>query len=587
MKNQNYTVEKNAQIVLSLLKAKQISKVIASPGTTNIAIVGSMMHDDFFEMYSAPDERSAAYMACGLSSETGEPVVLTCTGATASRNYLPGLTEAYYRKLPIIALTSALPNAKSGHLVAQFCDRTTQPKDIVKRSVQIPLIKDSDDEWECIVKVNDALLECVRHGGGPVHINLTTSSELYDFSINKLPSVRNIERYTIDSDKISLPDGNIAIFVGSHRRFTYEETEVIDRFCANNDAVVFCDLTSGYYGKYRVQYSIAAAQNVDDPNLQLSLVIHLGEISGDYYTTSRIQKAKEIWRVSDDGELRDTFRKLTKIFEMTEYNFFNLYCKDDKVEKHCYLDKCLCRLEYLNNQIDDLPFSNIWIANTIAKKIPEGSSVHLGILNTLRSWNFSIVNQNVETYCNVGGFGIDGILSTVLGASLSDSQKLYFCFVGDLAFFYDLNSLGNRHLGNNLRVMLINNGKGTEFRNHTHPGSRFGESADLYVAAGGHYGNKSKTLVKEYANSLGFTYLSASTKNEFLDSMEIFLDKNVSDRPILFEAFTDNCLEDIALKKILSLDINRKRQITNEIKGSIREILGNGFINSFKSLLHK
>ena len=42
-----------------------------------------------FELYSAVDERSTAYIACGLAAETSEPVALSCTGATASRNYVP------------------------------------------------------------------------------------------------------------------------------------------------------------------------------------------------------------------------------------------------------------------------------------------------------------------------------------------------------------------------------------------------------------------------------------------------------------------------------------------------------------------
>ena len=51
------------------------------------------MQDSWFEMYSSVDERSAAYMACGMAAESGEVVVLSCTGATASRNYVSGLTE--------------------------------------------------------------------------------------------------------------------------------------------------------------------------------------------------------------------------------------------------------------------------------------------------------------------------------------------------------------------------------------------------------------------------------------------------------------------------------------------------------------
>ena len=106
MENCYYTNERNTQIVISLLKQYGIKRIIVSPGATNVTFVASVMHDSFFELYSCVDERSAAYMACGMASESGEAVVLSCTGATASRNYLPGLTEAHYRKLPVIAITS-------------------------------------------------------------------------------------------------------------------------------------------------------------------------------------------------------------------------------------------------------------------------------------------------------------------------------------------------------------------------------------------------------------------------------------------------------------------------------------------------
>lgn len=85
--NTFYTSEVNTQMLIYLLKRHQIRKVVASPGTTNICFTASLQQDDCFEIYSAVDERSAAYMACGLAAESGEPVALSCTGATASRNY--------------------------------------------------------------------------------------------------------------------------------------------------------------------------------------------------------------------------------------------------------------------------------------------------------------------------------------------------------------------------------------------------------------------------------------------------------------------------------------------------------------------
>ena len=78
--NHFYTSERSVQILISLLKQHGIKKVVASPGTTNITLVASLQQDDWFNMYSSVDERSAAYIACGMAAESGEPVVLTVPG---------------------------------------------------------------------------------------------------------------------------------------------------------------------------------------------------------------------------------------------------------------------------------------------------------------------------------------------------------------------------------------------------------------------------------------------------------------------------------------------------------------------------
>ena len=90
--------------------------------------------------------------------------------------------------------------------------------------------------------------------------------------------------------------------------------------------------------------------------------------------------------------------------------------------------------------------------------IPENSALYLGILNSLRSWNFFDKPDGVEAYANTGGFGIDGGISSLAGAALASPEKLFFGITGDLAFFYDMNIFGNRHFASNIRLLLINNG---------------------------------------------------------------------------------------------------------------------------------
>ena len=195
MENKFYTSEKNVQIVIALLKRHCIKKVVASPGTTNMTFVASIQRDPFFEIYSSVDERSAAYIACGLAAESGEAVVISCTGATASRNYMSGLTEAYYRKLPILAITSHRGNHKVGHLFDQQIDRRNIPNDIANISVTIPMVRCDEDEKSCAIEANKAILALKRRGGGPAHINIYTEYSP-DFSIKELPNTKVIERYS-------------------------------------------------------------------------------------------------------------------------------------------------------------------------------------------------------------------------------------------------------------------------------------------------------------------------------------------------------------------------------------------------------
>lgn len=522
-------------------------------------------------------------MANGLCAESCEPVVLSCTGATSSRNYMPALTDAYYRKLPILAVTSSQFSSRIGQMVAQVTDRTSPPADTVVRTFNLETVKDKDDEWNCTIKANEAISCLTKFGGGPVHINLVTCYSR-DFSTKRLPSAKCIRRIDFDSEFPALPGGKIGIFVGSHRRFSDSLTSLLDDFCDSNNAVVLCDSSSNYYGKYRVQMPMALIQKNYYPQcLDLSLLIHIGEITGDY-SINKI-KAKEVWRVNEDGEIRDYFHRITCMFSMTEDYFFHHYRAERHSMSGSLLSECRDELHRVKNRIEELPFSNLWIAQQAASKIPFGSQVHLGILNSLRSWNVFPFPEGVESSSNVGGFGIDGCLSTMIGSAMANKDKLFFGIFGDLSFFYDMNSITTPNLGGNVRIMLINNGRGTEFRNPGHIAADFGDAADPYMAAAGHFGNKSVTLVKDLAHELGFDYLSAANKEKFLAVYERFVDPKINDRPMIFEIFTDTEDESKAYDAIQNVMVNSKTVVINKLKNAVKSVVGQDVIDVIKKVI--
>lgn len=552
-----YTNERNKQIIIFLLKEYGIKKIVVSPGATNFAFVGSIQHDPYFEMYSCVDERAAAYMAIGMAEKCHEPIVLSCTGATASRNYMAALTYAYQRNIPILVVTSSLSLASVGHLKAQVTDREHAPIDMIFKSYQFDNIKDAEDEWRVNVKCNEAISQLLLYGK-PILINVCTTYSL-DFSVKDLPLAKYIPTYTLGSQLPSIPDTNICIFIGSHKRFSKEQTLAIERFCECYNAVVLCDHTSGYSGKYKVNMALPFCQETfSSSNRNVGLLIHLGEISGDYYTFGGLLP-KQVWRVNTDGVYSDFFRKLTAVFKMDESEFFANYTTTTQSEHH-YFYACLDEFDRFMAALPNVAFSNIWIAEQLHSRLPKGSQIHFGILNSLRSWDFFNLPEEVEGKSNVGGFGIDGCVSSLIGAALTSPDKFFFGIVGDLAFYYDANILLNRYLPNNFRLIVVNNGRGIEFRNYCHPSyTAFGKSVDSYVAAAGHFGRQTRSAIVDLCNSANIEYIAVASKDDFLRIIERLTSQQAG-RAMIIECFTTpenesnalqmyrNCIQDSRLR---------------------------------------
>jgi len=594
-----YSDEKNTQILLSLLKQYGIKKFIIAPGGANIPISGSIENDKFFEVFSCVDERSAGYMALGMYEETKEIIVVSCTGATASRNLIPSMTEAYYRKIPIIFVTSMLGgNDFIGHLYAQNIDRTSIQKDIARISVHLPIIKDKNDEWYCNIQVNKAIHELTNQGGGPVHINLPTSYSGM-FTTKLLPKSKLITKIEKSKKLPNLNANKIIIFIGSKNNLCDKTTNAIDKFCEHYNAFVAYDHSSNYKGNYGILMSLIVSNfsnyNQIWKNLSPNLIIHLGEVSGDYASTSLLEKAKDVWRVSEDGQIRDRAKKLSLVFHGSEIDFFKSFKYLNSTKKNVSYYLSFKNIDdKLRKSIKHLPFSNIFIASRMTKIIPKDSNLFFGILHSLRSWNFFNIDRSIRCSSNVGGFGIDGCLSTMIGSSIANKNKLNFSIIGDLAFFYDMNILGNRHISSNVKILIINNGCGTEFRTTGHIANQFKQDTMKYIAAGGHYlsGNdgdskiidndirEKKSLVRSLCGPLGFEYISSSNSTDFEEKKHQFI--NETSKPIIFECFVDSDKDTEALENISSISKGlkdyifriTKKYLPVNLKNKIKKIVG-------------
>lgn len=566
----NFANIDNVNIVVTLLKENNICDLVISPGGTNISVIKAVQDDEFFNCYSVVDERSAAYVAIGIYLQKRKPVALICTSAQATRNYIPGLTEAFYKRVPILAITMEKHPRFKYQEYMQAPDQTSLPRDSVKKSFELPYISDINDYYHSIRVVNEAILELTKNGTGPVQLCIPW----LDFNLSDVkPDIRSIKRYDVRKIKNEdLTSKKVLLLVGEHLPFNGDEKASIDRFCSKTNSAIYVNHLSNFSNEYSVDANLflltASAEELK--NVKPDIIISIGGQTGDYPFYLAFSKNclndVEHWRVCDDGDVVDTYDKLTRVYQGNFVEFFDSVASE--CDNHFYLLQWRQCLNEKNSNVD-VPFSQISIAQYLHDKIPANSVIQFSILNSLRMWNLFHMEPSIECYSNVGAFGIDGGMSTLIGQSMV-TDKLSFMIIGDLAFFYDMNVLSVRHIKNNARILLVNNNGGIEFKLH---GENKAEQ-DRFIAAANYRGK-----AKEWAESCGFKYFEARNMNEFIECSKLFLEE--SDKPIILEAFVSDSDEHEAYFKLL--DFNRPKTAKDSLKSAVKDLLGE---DTYKKLKH-
>ena len=549
--------------LISALKTYQIYDIVASPGTQNARFNSLVQENLDFKTYSVIDERSAAYVATGIWHEINNPVVITCTGATASRNYLSAMTECYYRKIPVIAITFYDPDTNRFGLSPQYVDRTSTQNDVKYLSVDLPMIDSNKNIEDCILNLNAALSRA-KYLNQPVHINCPANQDYQ--STNELPNVWHFNYYTELSEDLTRELGSkrVAIYIGSHHKFTKAEEEKISNFASSWNIPVFCDHTSNYKGSNKILLS-QAFMMLRSFRHKPEIIIDIGNVSGEY-TNGIIYKKAQVWRISPDGLMHCRNNKsISKLFHMKECYFFEnlMNKKETSNDYYTYMNKQISQLK-----IPELPLCTSLVCQYLSKYLPKNSILHTSILNSLRNMNFFDLDSSIDFNCNVGGFGIDGGVSTLVGQSIANYNKKCFGLIGDLAFFYDMNILGNKHISKNLKILVINNNCGVEFRLNNALEKHFGNKTNRLISAGEH----NLGGVKGWVESCGFAYIQANQKEDFINKIKHFCNDEF-DKPVVFEVFTEVKDEQNGIYNIRTFNRNKIEEgLINCYKG-IKQII--------------
>ena len=518
-----FSSKRSIQILAHLLKEYGIFDIVISPGSRNAPLAIHFSETDELNCYSIVDERSAGFVAMGMAKSTKKPVALSCTSGSASANYYPAVTEAFYQNTPLLLLTADRPT----DFVDIFDGQTIRQKDLYQQHSygDFQLLEDSmenaDDENFAIIK---KAIEVCFEKQGPVHINIPLKEPLYNM-VSELPNFPPIEK-TIRENGYELSPNLVAewntskrimILVGT-RGYSEELEMQLSQLVKNHSVVILKEANSNLkHDKFfaHIDRYIFNFNDEDFKTYAPDLLITIGQnvVSKKVKQFLRKAQPKNHWHI-DEVWHPDTFFALTEKVKATPEKFFTKLLKSISLEPSSYFNlwdvlrdkRDLKHTEYCVQT----RFSDFKLFEMLSHQIPENINLHISNSSAIRyAQLFDFQKNNI--YCNRGTSGIDGSTSTAMGFAIKD-EKQTILVTGDMSFFYDINGLWNNYIPPYTRIIVFNNGGGDIFK--IIPGPSSTNAMDEFILT------KHHKSAEHLANHFGFAY----TKVDDEDTLSRILD---------------------------------------------------------------
>ncbi len=504
--------------LVALLHAHGVEDVVVCPGSRNAPIVHTMNECGLFRCHPLTDERSAGFYALGLSLATHRPTVVCVTSGSALLNLHPAVAEAYYQQVPLVVVSADRPAAWIGQMDGQTMPQPEALGKMVRCCVNLPEANTEEEEWYANRLINEAMLTCLLHGQGPVHINVPISEPLYAFDCPYLPQVRVI-RHTHPvqtSDWKNLADTlrnttKCMILIGQMHMQNSLSADTLSSL-ATHCVIVRENLAN--VGNFPLVKT--------DPDELLSCITHGEEADfmpdllitlGGHIVSKRIKqflrshKPLAHWHVSEEGKVADLFGALTLVVESPADCFLE-HLSQYMTEPSKEANPFLARWKELHPRFTSLYWENIFEA------LPHGSVLHLANSSVVRRAQHFPLHESITVCCNRGINGIEGSMSAAVGYAQATPERLNFFLTGDLSFFYDQNALWNIRLPRNLHILLINSGGGAIFDTLPLPEN---ESSRHLISATQHF--SASHLCQHY----GIQYRQVENKEEWEKALPDFI----------------------------------------------------------------
>ena len=467
-----------------------VNHAVVSPGSRSTPIAMVMAEHPKLKVWVHVDERSAGFFALGMAKAQKEPVALLCSSGTAGANYYPAVIEASQSKVPLIVLTADRPHELRDIGAPQAINQIKLFGDFPKWFMEMSM-PNSSSELTRYIRTAASRASAISSmiPAGPVHLNFPFRDPLIpDLSypglfsdgrdnhqpwVNVPEQIRVLKEEAISfyADKLI---GKKGIIVVGPQENT-ELAESVYKLAKSLGYPVLADplskcrwshhpnLVEGYDAFLRGELDLDIAPDIilrfGAMPISKAYMLYVKQLSDP----THIVVDEEGWR---DPTLLSSDMPSVSAIEFAEMIFNAI--QDRKPKDNQWLEKWQeinnRTIELLKEEMETDQLFEGHVFRELGKVMHPDELLFVGNSMPIRDLdNFFFTEDLAPTVMgNRGANGIDGIVSTALGASTAFPSSVLV--IGDLSFYHDMNGLLLSKLYElNMTVIVVNNDGGGIF----------------------------------------------------------------------------------------------------------------------------
>ena len=429
------------RLVMHLL-ACNVTDVVVAPGSRSGPVARAVAAADaqgLLRLHVRIDEREAAYLALGMAKVTGRITPVITTSGTAVANLHPAMLEALHSRIPLLAITADRPSRLRG----TGANQTTAQPGIFPG-----------------IPTAERIKQVGTTPSGPEHFNLELDEPLTEPIEWDFPVTGWLGDLQLPSDVAALPLGPRTIVVagdgaGPRARQLAEAAGWPLVAEPSSGARTGSALATG-------RLLVTHSPLIDD----VERVISFGHPTLSRAVTSLLARDIEVVHVGTPATFpipaapNVVFAEAVEVDGSSDTGWLEQWQAVDSAIRAALGTL----LETAGPEADPLRVAaSVWAAVP-----PEGLLV-VGASNPIRDLDIVAdpfpVGERRKVIANRGLAGIDGVLSTAIGAALGRRSSTALAYVGDLTFLHGSNGLliGPGEPRPDLTIVVANDDGGSIF----------------------------------------------------------------------------------------------------------------------------